>query len=119
MLLWLVAIFFLSSQPKSDIPSFGFWDTLIKKGSHFLAYAMLAFLVQRVTSGGKRPYSLAFLITVLYAISDEYHQTFVPGRNGTVMDVLIDSLGGLTALVSLRMNWLRWPARSHQSDPLP
>jgi VanZ family protein len=59
------------------------------------------------------------LITVLYAMSDEYHQTFIPGRNGTVMDVVIDSLGGLTALFSLRMNWLRSPVPPHRSDPWP
>jgi VanZ family protein len=119
MLLWMGAIFFLSDQPKSGIPSFGFWDALIKKGSHFLAYAVLAYLALRVTSGVKRPYLWAFLITALYAMSDEYHQTFIPGRNGTVMDVLIDSLGGLTALFSLRMNWLRSPVRPYQSDPSP
>ena len=119
MLLWMGAIFFLSDQSRSDIPSFGFWDTFIKKGSHFLAYAVLAFLALRVTSGGKRPYIWAFLITILYAMSDEYHQTFIPGRNGTVVDVVIDCLGGLMALFSLRMNWLRRPVRPRQSDPLP
>lgn len=107
LLLWMAAIYVLSDQPKADIPSFGVWDWLVKKGSHFLAYGVLAGLAWRVFGERKRPYLLAFLLTVLYAASDEYHQTFIPGRNGALVDVLIDSLGGLTALFILRKNWFR------------
>jgi VanZ family protein len=110
------AIYFLSDQPKAGIPSFGIWDWLIKKGSHFLAYGVLAWLAWRVFEAGKRPYLAAFLLTVLYAASDEFHQTFVPGRHGTVDDVLIDSLGGLTTLFILRKNWLRFFGFRHQSN---
>ena len=99
LLAWMAAIFFMSDQPKTSIPSFGVWNTLIKKGAHFLAYALLALLALRGTGGGKRPYLWALLITSLYAISDEYHQTFIPGRHGQLMDVLIDSAGGATALL--------------------
>jgi VanZ family protein len=45
---------------------------------------------------------LAFLITVLYAVSDEYHQTFIFGRQGAARDVLIDSAGVLLTV------WLSW-----------
>jgi VanZ family protein len=77
----------------------------------------LSVLAWRVFEGGKRPYLWAILLTILYAVSDEYHQTFVPGRNGQLADVLIDSLGGLIALFSLRKNWLRPFGLQHQSDP--
>ena len=113
------AIYVLSDQPKAGIPSFGVWDLLVKKGSHFLAYAVLAVLAWRGFREGKRPYLWAILLTILYAISDEYHQTFIPGRNGTLVDVMIDSFGGLTALFSLRKNWLHWFGLQHQSDRLP
>jgi VanZ family protein len=48
---------------------------------------------------------LALGITLLYAISDEYHQTFVPGRNGTAVDVTVDMVGALlAALIRWRVN---------------
>ncbi|MCB9421270.1 MAG: VanZ family protein [Ardenticatenaceae bacterium] len=113
------AIFLLSDQPKADIPSFGIWDLLVKKGAHFLAYALLAILAWRVFDGRKRPYLYAIVFTILYAISDEYHQTFVPGRNGQLVDVVIDSLGGAAALFSLRKNWFHlfdFLSQSNQSQ---
>ena len=113
------AIYLLSDQPKTGIPSFGVWDALVKKGAHFLAYAVLSVLAWRLFREGQRPYLWAFLLTVLYAISDEYHQSYIPGRNGTLIDVLIDSLGGVTALFSLRKNWLRSFGFRHQSDRSP
>jgi VanZ family protein len=121
LLSWMGAIFIMSNQPKTNIPSFGVWDLLVKKGSHFLAYGVLASLALRVTDGEgrKRPYLWALLLTILYAISDEFHQTFIPGRNGMLMDVFIDSLGGLTALFSWRKNWLRLPGFQRQSTPSP
>lgn len=133
LLLWMAAIYVLSDQPKSGIPSFGVWDWLVKKGSHFLAYGVLSGLAWRVFGERKRPlrrrtavvrvqckpYLLAFLLTVLYAASDEFHQTFIPGRNGTLVDVLIDSLGGLTALFILRKNWFRLPGFLTQSNQSP
>lgn len=119
LLLWLGTIYFVSGQPKADIPSYGAWDLLVKKGAHFLAYAIVALLAWRVFEGGQRPYCYAALLTILYAMSDEFHQTFVPGRNGTLMDVVIDSSGGLAALFSLRKNWLRSLGLRHQSSPSP
>ena len=46
-----------------------------------------------------KKYLLAFLICVIYAISDEIHQLFVPGRAGQVRDVLIDSAGSLLGII--------------------
>lgn len=105
LLLWMAAIFVVSHQPSSNIPSFGFWDKLLKKGGHFLAYALLALLAYRVTGTTKRPFLWALAITALYAISDELHQTFVSGREGSIADVLIDCSGGVTSLVLLRRYW--------------
>ncbi|MCP4423540.1 MAG: VanZ family protein, partial [Chloroflexi bacterium] len=81
-LVWMGIIFFVSGQAKTDVPSFGGWDLLVKKGGHFLAYALLAWLLLRAMGEAERPYLYAFIITVLYAVSDEFHQTFVPGRGG-------------------------------------
>jgi VanZ family protein len=97
MLLWMAVIFAVSHTPTENIPAFGAWDVMIKKGSHFMAYAILALLVYMAF-----PHKgWAWLIATLYAVSDEYHQTFVPGRSGLVSDVIIDSLGALAALLVL------------------
>ncbi len=112
LLFWMAAIFFMSNQPSEALPVYGPWDWLIKKGAHFLAYALLAVLAFRVTREGPRPYLTAFLIAFIYAISDEIHQLFIDGRHGTAVDVVIDSLGAFTALLliyrkQITTNWER------------
>jgi VanZ family protein len=102
LLAWMVAIYIASDQPSQTIPHFGSWDILLKKGSHFFAYGLMAALSLRVTADFKRPYRWAFLIAAVYAISDEWHQTFVPGRDGRLADVIIDHGGSLAALIMLR-----------------
>ena len=92
LIVWMAAIFYLSDQQKQDIPAFGTWDLLIKKGSHFSAYVVH---VSACPARNTQPL-LALLLAVAFAASDEYHQSFVPGRHGTVVDVLIDSVGALT-----------------------
>ena len=99
MLFWMAAIFFMSNQPAAALPVYGPWDWLVKKGGHFLAYALLAALAFWTAREGARPYLLAFLIAFTYAVSDEFHQLFVDGRHGTAVDVMIDSLGAFTALL--------------------
>lgn len=98
-LLWMGAIFVLSAQPAQELPDLGWWDFFLKKTAHFGAYAILAALVYwGGMREGKGTFLPAFLLTVLYAASDEYHQTFVPGRNGTIGDVLLDAAGALAGL---------------------
>jgi VanZ family protein len=99
MFLWMALIFAVSHTPNESIPGFGTWDLLIKKGSHLIAYAILAMLIHLAL-----PHKgWAWLLATLYAVSDEYHQTFVPGRNGLMVDVVIDSMGALAAMIGL---WL-------------
>lgn len=88
-------------------------DLFIKKGGHFLAYALLATLAYRA-----RPsYRLAFWLAVLYAISDEFHQSFVPGRTGMPLDVFIDSMGGLAGLAWLRWRTVQWGRKVAPEKP--
>lgn len=107
LLLAMSAIFFVSHQPSVDLPNFGLWDLGFKKASHFLAYAGLALLALRAVLEGKRPYLTAFTIVFLFSLSDEYHQTFIPGRNGTLADVFIDMCGALSCLFLL--HWWQLP----------
>ncbi|WP_158545215.1 VanZ family protein [Bremerella cremea] len=80
----------------------GIWWFTIVKGWHFTEFALLTFFVAwGLRAGwpklGQGSVLLAMLVAITYAATDEWHQTFVPDRYGTVTDVLIDSLGGLTA----------------------
>lgn len=95
----MFAIFIFSSQPSDKLPDFDRADRIVKKGGHILGYGLLAISFWRALAwdGRKRP--LAWLLTVLYAMTDEYHQSFVPGRGASAWDVAIfDNLGALTAL---------------------
>jgi VanZ family protein len=104
-LLIMLIIFLFSSQPSSNMPNFSWADEIVKKGGHMIGYAMLALSYWHAfrMQEGKR--WLAWLLAVLYAVSDEWHQSFVPGRYPSLWDVLIfDNFGALIAL------WLagRW-----------
>jgi len=84
----------------------------VRKNAHFFAYMLLAVLtlnaVRRNGVLGWLSMGVAFIISVLYAISDEVHQLFVPGRSGQVSDVLLDSAGALVgiALYAVISKWL-------------
>jgi len=92
----MALIFALSATP--DLSSgLGTWDFILRKTAHVGIFGLLWLTVARA-SDWRRP-SLAALIAVLYAASDELHQSFVQGRHGTAVDVMIDSVGiGLAAL---------------------
>jgi VanZ family protein len=83
-------IFFLSAQP--DLNSgLGAWDTIGRKLVHMASYGLLWWLWHRAL--GRRNPAAAIAITLAYAVSDEYHQTFVEGRHGSPIDVMIDAAG--------------------------
>lgn len=80
-----------------EMSNFHFW---IRKSAHFFTYFTLGILVVNALSPNHfYKYRLALAICVAYAISDEAHQLFIPGRSGEVRDVLIDSAGALLGIV--------------------
>jgi len=102
----MAIIFIASSTPASEVPGFGFWDFVVKKGGHMLGYALLAAayyhaLTNRQDST-KHRFALALCLSVLYAASDEWHQRFTPGRTASIMDVGIDAAGSLLGAAMLR-----------------
>ncbi len=107
-LVWMGMIYCLSAQSTLPGPPQPLLDTLLKKGAHFGVYAVLAFWWWRAlgSARGASPerlssravLALAFILTVLYAASDEFHQSFTPSRHPSLWDVLIDAAGAATAL---------------------
>lgn len=79
---------------------------LIRKTAHMCEYAVLAILAflwlrDRFSLSERNTALLTFLLCSVYAASDEFHQTFVPGRSGKPLDVLIDALGAVLAILPL------------------
>lgn len=101
-LLLMAIIFGFSSVPSYQMPKFGLADYLVKKGGHAFGYGLLA-LFNWYGLNGRRPW-LAWLMAVAYAALDEVHQSFVPGRNASFVDVLVfDNLGALAGLWAGRL----------------
>jgi VanZ family protein len=100
----MALIFFFSHQP--DLSSgLGVWDTIGRKLFHAAEYALLCFLWWRAFTGMATPaaaLAAAAALSVAYAITDEWHQTFIDGRHGTPVDVVIDAVGIAAACLWVR-----------------
>jgi VanZ family protein len=92
----MALIFGLSATP--DLNSgLGPWDLWLRKLAHITIYLVLWLTLARAADW-RRPVATT-VIALLYAVSDEIHQTHVAGRHGTPVDVAIDAIGmGLAAL---------------------
>jgi VanZ family protein len=98
--LMMVTIFIFSTRPSTGLPDFGSWDYFVKKGGHMLGYALLALAYWRGLNLEPGKKWLAWGLAVCYAISDEIHQAFVPGRHTSLFDILFfDNLGAILGLV--------------------
>ncbi|HEV2724043.1 MAG TPA: VanZ family protein [Thermoleophilaceae bacterium] len=97
----MALLFALSAQPELGT-GLGPLDLLLRKLGHMGAYAVLWLAV--LYAVGERRAGVATVLALAYAISDEWHQTFVAGRNGAAHDVAIDALGMMLAAGA----WLRW-----------
>ncbi len=96
--LLVAAIFLLSSVPSRELPEFGSWDAIAKKGAHAFGYALLAAATWRGLGWNRKLWWLALVLAAAYAVTDEFHQRFTPGRRSSVVDVGIDSLGAAVAI---------------------
>ena len=124
IIFWMALIFYLSHQPATEsdglsigitekileliqriVPDItldiGRFNHIVRKNAHFFVYLVLGVLVANgLTNSSKATvFRVALLICVLYAISDEVHQLFVPGRGGQIKDVIIDSTGSLVGIL--------------------
>ena len=107
-LAWAGVIFVLSAQPSYSLPSFGVWGDLMAAAGHLFVYAVLMLLLLRALGRSTRlnaaqTWIIAFVLVALYGLSDEYHQSFVPGRDPALVDWLTDLTGaGLAWFISTR-----------------
>lgn len=107
LFLWMGLIFFFSSLKGKDIPSlFCFQDIVF----HFVVYAGLGFLFARCLKNNfsfskNKIVLLSCLFGLIYGVSDEFHQIFVPGRTATFLDLTVDTLGALIG--GFVFKWLR------------
>lgn len=118
LILWMLFIFIMSSfngvmssnQSGSiavliynlfDISDTEKVSFIIRKCAHVSEFFILGILVINLVSkyNVKHIYLISFIVCVLYASSDEFHQLFVPGRSGQVTDVLIDLIGVVLGLL--------------------
>ncbi len=98
VLFWAGVIFGFSSLAINKEAEFSWIDFIIKKTAHVVEYGILFWLLVRAWTNKSfemKPKMViyAFAICILYALSDEWHQTFVPGREGTLRDVGFDTIG--------------------------
>ena len=100
LILWLF--------PNTSLETLALVHFTTRKIAHFTEYAILGFLAARAFRTSPRPamrnrwFLISATLIVVYALVDEFHQSFVPSRTGSVFDSLIDMAGGLTALLIIR-----------------
>jgi len=100
-LVMMTAIFVLSALPASKLPAFGPYDVYLKKVGHAIGYGLLGVSYYYALPVGLPRFirwSMALGLSLGFALTDEYHQSFVSGRTASVRDVAIDGLGAFLAL---------------------
>lgn len=110
-LLMMAAIFVLSGTPGDNLPSLGWWEAVITNGGHALGYALLARAFLHALTE-RRAISLTLMtlavaLAIAYGVSDEYHQSFVPGRTPNGFDIVMDGIGALIGGAAYRALRLR------------
>lgn len=138
VLAWMALIFIVSSRvgstentsrflepllrwlnPLISDPTIHRVQVVIRKAGHLTEYAVLALLLWRARRAGRtnnpqswngKDATWAIVIAVLYAMTDELHQSFVPSRLGSGWDVLIDGVGASLGLLAAWLwgRWRRW-----------
>ena len=91
----LVLWFFPSTSPEA-LATIHF---IVRKIAHFTEYAILGFLAARAFRAHQRWFLISLALIVVYALFDEYPQSFVPSRTASIYDSFIDMAGGLSALI--------------------
>lgn len=121
VLVWMILIFLFSNESGVDstetshffvekvesffvylIPSISFEivTLLVRKAAHFFLYFILGVLIGNAVYKSKKWWILSLLLCLLYACTDEFHQLFVGGRSGHIIDVFVDFIGSSVGIYS-------------------
>ena len=110
-LAWMAWIFWLSSQ-KALPPAPGLSYSIAAIAGHFVLYAILTALLVLALSAqralDRKTAAIIALASFGYALSDEYHQSFVPGRDASPFDLLVDATGIAFTLTVWALGWKRF-----------
>ncbi|MDQ0974616.1 VanZ family protein [Neobacillus niacini] len=91
----------INKTPSTDHTDINKLNLIVRKATHIVVFGILAILLYKALETNRFAYILSWTLTVLYAITDEWHQSFMPGRVAAYQDVLFDSVGALVALFIL------------------
>jgi len=109
--------------PSASPNALAWFHFLIRKAGHLTEYAILALLAARAFRNSAHQFlqlhwfTLSLLLAMLYALGDEFHQSFVPSRTASIHDSLIDSVGALIALSIIWFRHRRKPAFARPVAP--
>jgi VanZ like family len=101
VVIYMAVIFYFSSLHEAPLPP-GVED----KPAHAFGYMGLGFVIARALAGGLPPritlrqLFIGLAIAVLYGMSDEFHQSFVAGRDADILDLRADAIGSAIALIA-------------------
>ena len=107
---WASVIYFFSSLLQQQTSQVLIVDFVIKKIAHLSEYAILYTLVYRAT---RKKLLLSLILTIIYAATDELHQSFVPGRTAKLYDVIGFDLAGASIAA-----FLLWKLKQHRPGKL-
>ena len=109
LLTMIGGIFYLSHQPSLKVipPLFPNQDKVLHAGMYFLL--SISMIVNRDLCRGFRPVPIMFTLGFIYAVSDEIHQSFIPGRDCSAADLLADIVG-----LSIGLSLYLWYRRKHR-----
>lgn len=102
-IIWGVAIFSVSANTVAKVSTVYWQDFIAHKSAHIVEYGILGILIYRalLSEGVKRGEAIlyAVLLCGFYGTTDEFHQSFTPGREPRIRDILIDTIGALVAIL--------------------
>jgi|CXWL01.1.fsa_nt_gi VanZ family protein len=113
VLFWAIVIFSFSSMQVGSASEFYWKDFLVKKTAHLIEYGIFATLFYRALINSKVEKKKAMFYSILsaflYGCTDEFHQSFTPGRGPKFTDVLIDTTGATIFMFGIVKNIEKMP----------